>query len=469
MSDKLQTVATHTGGEGEPPLPVVIVGAGISGLAAATFLDGHVPLLVLEAGARAGGNVQSDSVDGRVLDRAANGWLDNEPAMGRLLDRVGLTEQVVSAGPKASVRWIWADGSLHAAPLSPPALARSSLVGTGAKLRLLLEPFLGRGPADVDETVGAFVRRRLGPAFVERLVGPMVAGIYAADPDELSLRAAFERMYQLEQEHRSLILAALKLRRGGAPPGHLQTVAGGAGALTAHLAARLGDQLLLETPATSLEQRRGRWRVHTPSGAVDARAVILACPAPAQARLTRGVDSDAAAALDAIPMAPVAVVASAWPKGAWDRQPDGFGVLHARGAAGAIDGAEGVLGTLFTSCVFPAQGRSDEVLLRTILGGAVAPEVAALDDQQLIARVRRALSAMFGQERADPALVRVFRHPAGIPQYTVGHLQRVASVRAAQARHQGLYFVGNHLQGIGVKDCAREGEKVAGQVRAYCG
>ena len=142
-------------------------------------------------------------------------------------------------------------------------------------------------------------------------------------------------------------------------------------------------------------------------------------------------------------------------------------MLH--GALGEVPGAEGVLGTLFTSCVFPDQGRADEVLLRTILGGAIAPEVAERSDQELVARTRRALSAMLGPERQGPELVRVYRHPRGIPQYAPGHLTRVAAVRAAQARHAGLYFIGNHLQGIGVTDCAREGEKVARQVLAFRG
>lgn len=469
MTDPFRVVDTVLPGGEDAPLPVVVIGAGISGLAAATFLRGNVPLVVLEKSDQAGGNVQSDLVEGRVIDRAANGWLNNEPAMGRLLELAGLTDQVVPAGPKAKVRWIFADGQMHAAPLSPPAVFQTRLVSWATKLRLFLEPFMGRGPADGDESVGDFVRRRLGQGFLDRMVGPMVAGIYAADPDKLSLRGAFDRMHQLEKEHGSLILAALRLRRGGAPSGHLETLHGGAGALTQALASQLGGALHTGVTVESVEQRRGRWRVHTDQGALDAKAVVMACPAPVQARLLRGVDPEAAQALEQIPYAPVAVVAAAWGPDAFPTPPDGFGVLHARGSVGAVEGAHGVLGTLFTNCVFPEQGLEGEHLTRTILGGAIAPEVVQLDDQELLRRVTRALSAMLGAPREAPRMVRIYRHEAGIPQYAVGHLGRVAVAKAAQNRHAGLYLVGNHLQGIGVKDCAREGERAAKALLAWVG
>lgn len=448
-------------------LPVVVVGAGISGLATATFLRDTAPVVVFEKSARPGGNVVSDEVEGRVLDRGANGWLNNEPAMGRLLARAGLSEAVVPAGPKAKVRWIYADGALQAAPLSPPALLRTRLLSWSAKLRLLLEPFRGRGPADRDESVGDFIRRRLGPGLLDRMVGPMVAGIYAADPDRLSLRAAFGRLQAMEAEHGSLLAALVRTRGSGGPRGHLETLPGGAGTLTQTLADQLGDSLRTGVAVTAVERRRGLWRVHTDQGSLDAQAVVLACPAPVQARLVRSVDPEAAAALGRIAYAPVAVVATAWAKDAFPRSPDGFGVLHARGAVGAVEGAHGVLGTLFTSCVFPEQGRPDEHLLRTILGGAVAPEVVELDDQALLGRVTAALSAMLGTPSGPPRLVRVYRKPMAIPQYAVGHLEGVAVVRAAQGRHPGLFFVGNHLQGIGVKDCARAGEEAAAAVGAW--
>lgn len=449
---------------------VVVVGAGVSGLAAATFMEeDDLEVTVLEAAQRPGGNVRTDIVEGRVVDHAANGWLDNEPVMGRLLDRLGLTAQVVPAGDRFGVRWVFCGGRMVPVPTTPPAFLRSALLPFSGKLRVLGDVFVPRGGDDPDETVGAFVRRRLGAAAVDRLVGPMVAGIHAADPDTLSLGAAFPRMAQLEAEHRSLILASIRLRRGGAPPGHLQTLPEGAGQLTAVMADRLGDRLRCGTPAAVVEERRDGWRVHTDGEVLSADAVVLACPGHAQARLVRGVDADLAQALEDIPYAPVAVVVTGWSPGSWVREPEGFGVLRARGALGHVEGADGILGTVFTSSVFPSQAPPGEVLLRTIIGGGVAPEAAGLDDQVLLGRVRRFHAACFGPEARGPIFTRVYRHPRGIPQYTTGHLGRVAVVRAAEARRPGLVMVGNHLEGIGVKDCARNGEEAAARVRRALG
>jgi len=438
---------------------VVIVGAGVSGLSTATFLA-NVPCTVLEAGEMPGGNVRTDYVDGRVVDRAANGWLDSEPAMDRMLDLLGLTAQALPASEKSAIRWIYADGAMQVAPLSPPSLLRSRLIPWWAKLRMLLEPFMPRRTG-ADETVHDFVSRRLGRWFVARMVGPMVAGIYAARPDQLSLMAAFPKMAAMEKEYRSLFLAMLAKRRGGAPSGHLQSLPRGAGQLTSAMADRIGENLICNSPVEGLTRTKGGWRVHTPTGDIEASAVVLACPAPAQAKLVRGLDSTLAAALDEISYAPVTVVVTAWPAGAFDRSPHGFGVLVAEGED------LGVLGTLFTSEAYPSQSKEGEFLLRTMVGGAVDPQAAALPHQALLDRVFAAHERLLGARRAEPSMVRIYRHPAGIPQYTMGHPSRVATVKAAQNRFGGLFFAGNHLEGIGVKDCVATGEQVATDVRNF--
>jgi len=456
-------------------IDVCVIGAGVSGLAAATFLgEAGQDVQIWEASDVPGGNVRSEHHDGRILDRAANGWLDNEPAMDRLIDLLGLRDRTVSAQDRTGTRWILSGGVMQPAPLGPLKLLRSQLISPAAKLRLALEPLMPRGASahaddpTADESVGDFVRRRLGPEFVDQMVGPMVAGIYASDPDELSLRGAFKRLFELEKDHRSLFIAMARGSRGGRPPGHLQTLKDGAGELTTTMARRLGDRLTCDRRVTAIARTDGGWditglsadgRTHT----LHAKHVVLSCPAPAQARIIQAVDPAASDALAGIPYGPVAVVSSAWARESWSTEPDGFGVLLARGEAQQID-AHGVLGTLFTSCIFPEHTNKDEVLLRTILGGAIAPEVAAMSDQELIAKTRRAATVCLGSERKAPHFVRVYRHEAGIPCYRVGHPGRVAVVRAAEARHPGLFFIGNHLDGVGVKDCARAAETVSSRI-----
>ena len=439
---------------------VIIVGAGISGLATAAFLDG-VDTQVFEASDAPGGNVRTDRIDGRILDRAANGWLDSEPAMTKLLEQLNLTDQIIPVNERAEIRWIYADGTMQAAPLSPKAMLQTKLIPWWAKLRIFLEPFIFRGRKGQDETVAQFVSRRLGRWFVARFVGPMVAGIHAARPEEISLQAAFPKMAAMEQEYGSLFLAMLAKKRGGAPSGHLQTLQAGAGQLTDTLAENLGERLHCGTPVEGLTQSKDGWIVHTESGEHQADAVVLACPAHAQAKLMRGLDTSVAEALDAIKYAPVTVVVSVWAAGSFDQTPNGFGVLVA-------DGEDvGVLGTLFTSCAFPQQCPEGEIILRTIVGGAVDPKSAALPHDQLLTRVFAAQEKFLGTQRAEPILVRVYRHESGIPQYAVGHTTRTALVDAAEAKFPGLYFAGNHLNGIGVKDCVGTGLQVAQNVQAW--
>jgi oxygen-dependent protoporphyrinogen oxidase len=457
-------------------MDVCVIGAGVSGLSAATFLDdAGLSVAVLEAAAEPGGNVRSERIDGRILDRAANGWLDNEPAMQQLLDLLGLTPRLVPASDRFGTRWILADGRLQPAPLGPGKLLATQLLTPAAKLRLALEPFMPRGASaqaddpTADESVGDFVRRRLGAEFVDRMVGPMVAGIYASDPDTLSLRGALNRMFELEREHRSLFVAMARIGKGGAPAGMLHTLPGGAGELTETMARRLGSRLTCDRAVVALEQADDHWRITSADSSgtrhVDsARHVVLACPAPAQARIVESLAPDAAQALSEIPYGPVVVVCTAWSPGSWSMDPEGFGALLARGEAPAIE-ASGVLGMLFTSSIFPDQAAPGEILLRTILGGTVAPEAFALSDQEVIARARRAAVVALGPEQKPPHFIRVYRHPAGIPHYRVGHPARVARVREAELRLPGLHFVGNHLEGVGVKDCAREGLKVSTKIR----
>jgi oxygen-dependent protoporphyrinogen oxidase len=445
---------------------IIIIGGGISGLAAATFLErSGLDVQVLEAADEPGGNVRSDRIGGRVLDRGATGWLNTEPAMDRLLERVGLTDSIVAAHDPHATRWIFAKNKLHAAPLTPRAFIRTGLIPWWAKLRVLLEPFVGRTKVD-DETVADFVRRRLGQAFVDRLVGPMVAGIHAAKPGNLSLKAAFPSMAQMEKEHRSLFLAMRARAKAGSsggpagPGGHLHTLTGGVGTLTDSLASRLGGRLQCGVSVQAVRPERDGWTVHTADGALHADGVILACPASSAATIVRGIDAELATTLDAIPYAPVTVAISAWSAGSWDHSPEGFGVLVARGES------VGVLGTMCTSNIFPDQSKDGEFLLRTMLGGSVDPISAQLTHQRLVERVTSSLSRFYGEQRAEPLMFQVYRHARGIPQYTLGHTKRVAAIRAAEKRHLGLFFAGNHLGGVGVKDSVATAEKAALNARS---
>jgi oxygen-dependent protoporphyrinogen oxidase len=245
-----------------------------------------------------------------------------------------------------------------------------------------------------------------------------------------------------------------KLGSGGAPRGHLTTLRGGAGQLGERMAERLGERVRLGCAVAAIEPGPRGWRLETASGPIDADVLALAAPAHVQAPLVRAHAPEAAAALDAIPYAPIAVVMTAFAEGSFRTPPRGFGVLRARGEPLAT------LGTLFTSRFFPHEAPAGEVFLRSMVGGATDP--VDPDDHVLRRLVLGDLDTMFGRVE-EPTFTRIVRHPRGIPQYTRGHLARVAAIRSAE--RPDLFFTGSHLDGVGVKDCARTGESVAARIR----
>jgi len=447
---------------------VVVVGAGVSGLAVAASLSldelaGETcGVELLEGGDRVGGVTWSEVEEGRVLDRGPSSWLSGEPALDRLIALAGLEDQLLTASAASKARYVWAAGALHPVPMAPPSLLSTKLLSWPTRLRMLAEPLIGRGDPEAEESVADFAARRLGPGVVQRLVAPMVAGIYGADPAQLSVRAAFPKLWELERAHRSLVLGMMK-SRGEGPRSVMQAMHGGCGTLTRGLGARLGSRVHTGQAVRAVEPRADLWAVHTDQGTIEARAVVLATPAWAQAAVLRGLDAAAARALDEIPYAPIAVCTVSWAADAFPRPPDGFGVL----VAGDSRDEAPVLGTIFVSSTFPDHAPEGEVLLRTMVGGSPDPDAAGMDEQQIARRCHAAHALFLGQPKGEPLAVHVVRHPRAIPQYVSGHLRRVAVARRVQARHPGLFLAGSHLDGPGVRDCARSGFDVAAKVRLW--
>ncbi|NOY25619.1 MAG: protoporphyrinogen oxidase, partial [Oligoflexia bacterium] len=348
---------------------VCVIGGGVSGLALAASLaadpDAGEPIGVtlLEAGPRVGGVTWSENQDDHVIDMGPSSWLSGEPALDHLLELAGLTDQIVPASKNSKARYIWAAGQRHPVPMGPTALLSTHLLSWPTRLRMLAEPLISRGDPEADESVAEFAGRRLGQGVVDRLVAPMVAGIYGADPRELSVRAAFPKLWEMERAHRSLIVGAMKTPRTGPRP-QLQALVGGSGSLTRGVAGLLAEHIQTDQAVRAVEFRGDAWTVHTDDGAITADAVVLATPAYAQAATLRGLDAAAARALDEIPYAPIAVCTVAWDQAAFDQPVDGFGVL----VAGDSRQEVGVLGTIFVSATFPTHAPKGEVLLRTMVG-----------------------------------------------------------------------------------------------------
>ena len=433
---------------------IAIVGAGISGLACAEWLGAH-DVRVLEATDRAGGKVRTEELEGFVLNLAANGFLDNEPSLESLVEEVGLGEDRIRA--RAGDRFVFLGGKMQAMPMGPGAFLRSPLLPWTARVRALCEGWVGPGPGE--ESVYDFVARRLGVKVAERFAAVLVAGVFAGDPRQLSMQAAFPQITGLVEAHGSLIsgVKAQRSARGDRPPPGLTSFRQGVGALSERLAERLGDRLQTESPCEQLAHKRGTWTLRCPGGSVEADAVILACPAPVTAGLLTRYHPEIAGEIRGIPYASATVVSTAFRDA---EGPEGFGCLV------PPEAGLGIMGTLFSSWVFPSHAPEGSFLLRTMVGGALDPEADALSDEALIQRVTRANQQLLGPLPA-PSLVHVARHSQGIPQPGLGHKARVARVRAGLASIPGLFLAGNYIGGVGVKDCVRESSAVAEAVGEF--
>ena len=451
---------------------VIVVGAGISGLVAAHRLKlAGRDVRVIDAGARPGGVIGSVARDGCRFERGPNSALDTTPLIGELVASLGLAGELRFASEAAEKRYVVRTGVLTALPTTPGAFLSSRLFSPSAKLALLREPFLRAAAPEVEESIAAFVRRRLGTEFLDYAIDPFVAGIYAGDPEQISVRAAFPKLHALEQRWGSLmrgqIFGARERRRQKETAKNSAksfSLAGGMQVLTDALAATLGP-IALHTRATRLERDAGgtftlRAECEGEPLAWRARAVVLATPADRVAALVREHAGDAAAALDAVAYAPVATVASAYAASAIAHPLDGFGCLVPRKER------RRVLGVLFSSTMFEGRAPAGTALLTTFIGGQRQPELAGLAEADIAALAHAEHTALLGA-RDEPLFQAVTRWPRAIPQYTLGHLERVARAQAATRVLPGLFLCASWKGGVSVGDCIRNGHLEADAVAAF--
>jgi oxygen-dependent protoporphyrinogen oxidase len=436
------------------PLDVAVVGAGISGLTAAFRLRrGGLRVAVLEAAARVGGTIETVSRDGWRFEMGPNTVLASDESVGRLIHEAGLDGETLVAAPRAKRRYLYKGGALLPLPGGPPGLLRTPLFSAGAKLRLLCEPWIGRPPAGVEETIAQFVRRRLGNEFLDYAVAPFVSGVYAGDPERLSARWAVPKIHALERDHGSLIRGALARRKGPASVGGMISFRAGLEELPRRLAREIGDVLTGVTVA-EITPRAGGFSLATSAGPVAARRVVLAVPADAAARLLDAATAGASRALAEIPYAAVAMVSLGWRREEVGHPLDGFGFLVPR--------REGLrlLGCLFPSELFPGRAPEGHVALAAFAGGRTDPELVAWDEERIAATLIGELRAPL-RLRGDPAFQLVRRWPRAIPQYEVGHGRFVERAREIETALPGLRLAGNSLGGISVPDCIRNATALA--------
>jgi oxygen-dependent protoporphyrinogen oxidase len=490
---------------------ITIVGGGISGLTVAyalisgsrfTVHGSRFDVTVFEADSRAGGKIWTDKVDGFLCEKGPNGFLDNKPKTLELCENLGI--EPLRSNENAKKRYIFSSGKLNLLSESPLSFLKSDLMSWHGKLRMLYELIAPKGPED--ETVADFVTRRLGKEALEKLIDPMSSGIFAGDPYKMSIKHCFPRIKELEQEYGSLIRALIKLQkarkkeqrtrntpsltlppRGGgqgwggdselrtndrvgpAPTGNLTSFYNGTQTITDALTERLDGRVRIGVSVKGLARLGGSasggkkgdsYQLHTSEGIVDTDIVVLATPAYTSAEILKGFDLKLSKVLLEIPYAPVSVVCFGYKREKVLHSLNGFGFLIPHKERRKI------LGTLWDSSIFPNRAPEGYILLRSMVGGAKSPELTMLDDSALVNTVFDELKPIVSL-KAEPDIFRIYRWEKAIPQYELGHGEKLGLIDEQLKLYPDLYLTGNAYRGIGMNDCIENGYKVAEEILSH--
>jgi oxygen-dependent protoporphyrinogen oxidase len=482
----------------------IIIGGGITGLAAAYRLQTLAPeiaVTLIEREARLGGKIVTEQVDGFVIEGAPDSVLSRKPRGVGLFEELGLAQEIQGRNPQYEKTFVEYGGALHRLPTgltgmiptNLEALTRSTLISPEGQARLAQEPDLPPAPPDGDESVASFVTRRLGAEVYEKLVEPLMSGIYAGDGEQLSLAATFPQLRQLELKHGSLLHGLQKsavrspqsavrgretsarLRRersversvessegGGYPP--FVSLRQGMGTLVERLVECLGrTHILLNRVVTRIEQPMdctGYQVVLADGQRLAADALILCTPAFVTAGLLAELAPALAQLHAAIPYASSALVTLAYREADLPWPLDGYGYVVPRSAD------RDVLACTWTSSKWAGRAPAGYALLRVYLGRYGRCDVTEQSDEELYALAYNEVRRVMGLT-ATPTLQRIHRWPLGMPQYTLGHPERLTQIEAHLAHHPGLYLAGAAYRGVGIPDCIAAGEQAAARVAAY--
>ena len=459
-----------------------MIGGGITGLAAAhrlVELEPALDVMLFEAGSRLGGVLETVKSNGFSLERSADNFITNVPWAVDLCRRIGFEDQLVRTNDTHRQAFVVRKGRLHKIPegfliMAPsriwPVLT-TPILSWRAKLRLAWEYFVPRCKSDDDESLASFAIRRLGRETYERLVQPLVGGIYTADPEKLSVKATMPRFLDMEREHGGLIRGAWKqaaARRSqdgsssGARYSMFMTPRDGLTSLVDALAARLPeDAVRLNSPVEQLNQKvDGGWTLligGDTACCVDVDALILTTPAHRSARLLADIDSDLAAQLDRIPHTPVAIVSLGYQREQIGHPLDGFGfvVPHVENRK--------ILSGSFSSVKYPGRAPDGCELIRVFIGGACQPELAELPDDQLRDIATSELRELLDIE-GGPIFDHISRWPPIMPQYCLGHCELVEQIESRTTDLKGLHLAGNAYHGVGMPNCIHSGEQAAERI-----
>ena len=434
---------------------IAIIGAGISGLSTAFYLQQARPdleLLIFDANPEPGGTMHTVERDGFRFEAGGNGFLTSKPDGLDLVKEAGAEHLLLPSSDLARRRFIFTD-RLHRLPETPPAFLSSRLLSLPQKMRVAAEVFIPGKRDESDETLQDFGYRRVGKAFTDVFLDAMTAGIYATTPDRVSVNAAFPLVVRLEREHGGLFRGMIARRKRQAGPGGiLMSFKGGVGRFIEHLQKTLTADWRLDAPVHGIRTDGAGYRVLSSAGEDRVDQVVVSATAPAGARMLQDLDAELAARLSAIDYSPIAVIGFGYRH--LDHPLEGFGLLTTTAARLPI------LGVLWDSSIFPDRAPAGGKSLRVMLGGQRNPDLVQQDEDGLVETAREGVRLTMGVT-SDPDVVFIKRWENGIPNYPVGHLRAMEELFKHAARYPGLHLNCNAYRGIAMNDCIHNSRVLA--------
>jgi len=445
---------------------IVVLGAGISGLATAYLLKqkGH-DVTLLEKRSEVGGSIETSYENGFLFDRGPNSALETTPLIARFVEELNLNDQLVYANKAANKRYILRNNTLHALPMSPLTFLKTKLFSTKAKLRLFAEPFIGKSKDGYYQSIAEFVTRRLGREFLDYAINPFVAGVYAGNPESLSVKSAFPKLYALEEKYGGLIVGTIKSikeRKQRAEKSKqsakMLSFKDGMIVLPKAFAKYLGNNLLLQADVKNIEKHDDGYTiscVHKDENInIPADIVISTLPAFSAADLFGHFDEGLKKHLLDIYYPPVFVQYLAYKKEDIKRPLDGFGFL--------IPSKErkSFLGAIWSSVIFPNRSSEDTAAFTLFIGGARDPEIFSLDKELLFMKIRGEFETLM-KISGEPIFSSYKFWPKAIPQYNIGYVEHENYFDEFEKKFPGIILSGNYRGGISVGDCIKNSELVA--------
>jgi len=453
-------------------IKITILGAGISGLATAFWLnkDGF-DLTVLESINEPGGSMITRYEDGFLIDYGPNSGLETTPLIGQIVEEIGLKVEMIYADEKANKRYILKNDQLHALPTSPGAFLKTKLFSTKAKLRLLAEPFVVKSKEGYYQSISKFVKRRLGQEFLDYAINPFVAGVFAGDPDRLSVKSAFPKLYRLEELYgglfKGLVLGAKERKKQAEQSkqsARMFSFERGMQSFPKSIAAKLGDKIKYNCHVENVVKSENKFKVlyhhNSKSEEIVTDVVLSTIPAYQAASIFDDKENQLFDHLNKIYYPPVKVLYIGFRKTVVGQVLDGFGFLIPEKENKAF------LGAIWSSTIFPFRARDDLAAFTLFIGGARSPELLDNENEKLVHNVIEEFKKIMNID-SDPIFIKEMLWPKAIPQYSIGYIEHEKYFQKFEMSNPGIFLSGNYRGGISVGDCIKNSELTYEKICEY--